>query len=227
MTDPGPAVIHLTHWKAGSTWIRRILRRLTGERYVPHSPDDTPFPTPLGAGAVYSAYATKEQFEAASIPDPWRRFIVVRDLRDTLVSAYFSFRDTHVENKFIEPVTLRLRELDKEAGMIYLMDEFLPRCARIQASWEGEGERIVRYEDLLAGDLEILEDVLLNHCELDVPRARFERVVKQNRFRHVTGRRRGEEAEHHLRKGVAGDWRNHFSDRVAEEFDARFDQRGY
>ena len=154
-----PTVVHLTHWKAGSTWIRRILRQLTRQRYIQHSPDDNPFPEPLPAGAVYSAYATREQFEAAVIPEPWRRFIVVRDLRDTLVSAYFSFRDTHRENAFVEPVGARLRALDKDDGMIYLMDEFLPRCARIQESWRGEP--VIHYEDLLTEDVSILEETLL------------------------------------------------------------------
>jgi hypothetical protein len=57
---------------------------------------------------------------------------------------------------------------------------------------------------------------------LDVPEPRFERIVRSQRFRQVTGRARGEESAEHLRKGVAGDWRNHFTDRIRDEFDQRF-----
>jgi hypothetical protein len=214
-----PAVLHITHWKAGSSWIRRILRRLDRERFQTPSRGWDPFPEPIPHDCLYSCYATREQVEAAHLP-PHHRFIVVRDLRDTLVSAYFSFRETHQPSEIVEPLRRRLLALDKEEGMIYLMDEFMPRCVAIQESWRGEP--VIHYEDLLQNDVEILKRVLLDDCGLDVPEPRFERIVRSQRFRQVTGRARGEESAEHLRKGVAGDWRNHFTDRIRDEFDQRF-----
>jgi lipopolysaccharide transport system ATP-binding protein len=48
--------------------------------------------------------------------------------------------------------------------------------------------------------------------------------VLANRFeRRAAGRERGsEDARAHLRKGVAGDWREHFTDRVKDAFKARY-----
>jgi lipopolysaccharide transport system ATP-binding protein len=181
--------------------------------------DRDPFPGPIPEGCVYSCYATREQVEAAELP-PHRRFIVVRDLRDTLCSAYFSFRDTHRPNPAVEPIRVRLHQLDKEDGMVYLMDEFLPQCVAIHESWREEP--VIHYEDLLDNDLEILKRVLLEECRLDVPEPKLERAIRSARFRRLTGRRRGDEAAEHLRKGVSGDWRNHFTDRVSAEFDQRF-----
>jgi hypothetical protein len=223
-------VLHVTHRKAGSSWIRRILRRLSPDRFV--MPSDLrhgdagsdPFPGPVPEGCVYSCYATREQVEAAELP-PHRRFIVVRDLRDTLCSGYFSFRDTHRPDPLLAPVRNRLLELDKEDGMIYLMDEFLPECVAVHESWRGE--TVIRYEDLLGNDLEILKRVLLEECRLEVSEGRLEQVVRSHRFRRLTGRRRGVEAPEHLRKGIEGDWRNHFTARVGAEFDERFGSVAY
>src|SRR5687767_8932681 len=97
-------VLHITHWKAGSTWIRRILRRLVGDRLVvPVRASWEPFGGPVQEGSVISTYATREQVDAAGLL-AHKRFVVLRDPRDTLVSAYFSFRDTHQENEIIQPL---------------------------------------------------------------------------------------------------------------------------
>ena len=51
----------------------------------------------------------------------------------------------------------------------------------------------------------------------------LEKVVLQHRFERVSGRKRGEEDEsHHLRKGISGDWKNHFSPELKKQFKARY-----
>ena len=118
----------------------------------------------------------------------------------------------------------QLNSLTIEAGMIYLIDEWLPGCAYIQQSWIESGEPLIRYEDLLDRDTEILEQVLLDKCELPVDRARFREIVLANRFEQLTaGRSRGEEdTAAHERKGIAGDWQNYFTDRVRSAFKERY-----
>jgi hypothetical protein len=68
-------------------------------------------------------------------------------------------------------------------------------------------ERLIRYEDLLEHDLEVLQPLLLDECQLPVDRARFCEILMTNRFE---------------RKGIAGDWRNYFSDEIARRFKNRF-----
>ena len=48
--------------------------------------------------------------------------------------------------------------------------------------------------------------------------------VYENRFtKRAGGRDRGEEnVEHHFRKGVPGDWKNHFADEHVREFNRRY-----
>ena len=49
---------------------------------------------------------------------------------------------------------------------MFVMDRRLPEMAQIQWSWVAAGEELIRYEDLLTRDEEILARVLLDHCRL-------------------------------------------------------------
>ena len=61
------------------------------------------------------------------------------------------------------------------------------------------------------------------HCRLPVAPARLREVILANRFEAKAGRKPGEEdVASHERKGVAGDWKNHFSARLARRFKDRF-----
>lgn len=222
-----PTILHLTHWKAGSQWIYRILLECVPDLVVPPQPGMGHFLYwPVRAGKVYpTLYLTRQQLERAEVPVGARPLVVIRDLRDTLVSFYFSRKLSHpMLNSRLTEWRAALHEMDVEDGLFFMMDELLPECARIQLSWLEAGERLIRYEDLLERDLEILEPRLLEECELPVSRERFREVVLGSRFERLTGgRARGQEDNRaHQRKGVAGDWRNHFSDRLKRAFKARY-----
>jgi lipopolysaccharide transport system ATP-binding protein len=222
-----PTVFHLTHWKAGSQWINKILQRLIFERLVlPVDGEQTQFlQWPIQAGKVYpTLYLTKDQFDGVAVPANHRRFVIIRDLRDTLVSLYFSVKASHYLPDDMGWVRAALCERDQEAGLLHTLDLHLPKCAAIQASWLRAGEPLLRYEDLLDNDLTILQRVLLVHCELRVPLQRFQEVVQACRFESITGGRpRGQEdITAHERKGICGDWRNYFTERVSAAFKERY-----
>ncbi len=224
---PGPTVFHITHWKAGSQWIYAILRECFPDRIVePRVGDVQVRHYPIQRGFVYpTVYLSKSEFDALSLPEDSKWFVVIRDLRDTLVSAYFSFKISHpVLGSEFAALRQKLWDLEQEDGFIYLMDSFLKECAAIQLSWLEAGEPLIRYEDLLEHDLELLTEILIERCGLDVSPERLREVVLANRFEVQTGgRRRGiEEVTAHQRKAVAGDWRNHFTDRIKRAFKARY-----
>jgi len=222
-----PSIFHLTHWKAGSQWIYRILHQCVFERIVKPELGNRQFTgRPIEAGRVYpTLYVTKEEFDRAVLPADWIRFVVIRDLRDTLISGYFSWKYSHpLLSPGLERVRAKLQAWRVEDGLLYMADEWLASVARIQASWLAAGDELIRYEDLLDQDLDILEPMLLDRCGLPVSRERFRQVVVANRFESRTqGRQRGEEnVMAHERKGIAGDWRNYFTDKVKSDFKARY-----
>jgi lipopolysaccharide transport system ATP-binding protein len=222
-----PAIVHITHYKAGSQWLYAILRACAPDRIVPPDARSGHFRYwPPESGKIYpTVYLTRQQFDEVSLPPDCRVFVVIRDLRDTLISSYFSLAGTH---GMLDRPSLDLRRLleslSVEKGLLYLIDHWLIDPARIQLSWLEAGEPLIRYEDILERDTEILEEVLLNRCELGVPVEVFRQAVIARRFEWMTGGRpRGtEDLQEHMRKGIAGDWRNHFTPRVSDAFKARY-----
>jgi lipopolysaccharide transport system ATP-binding protein len=222
-----PTIMHVTHWKAGSQWMRKILHASVPKLVVATEVGNTQFlKQPVLPGRVYPAlYVTKQEFDSVELPPDWRRFVVVRDLRDTLISGYFSIKVSHpILSDSLADWRSNLHTMGIEDGLVYLMDKWLLGSARIQTSWLEAGERLIHYEDLLEWDLEILEQVLLEECQLPIPRQRLRNVVQSMRFERLTkGRQRGEEnVEAHERKGIAGDWRNYFTGPVKQAFKHRF-----
>src|SRR5262249_33923208 len=154
-----PTIFHVTHWKAGSQWLNKILNRCVGDRVVFAQHAEAQFlRQPLIRGGVYTTcYVSREEVYRVPLPEPWHRFVVIRDLRDTLVSLYFSLRFSHVDWPGLAATRLRLHVSSLEEGLLSLLDHLtLRHSAVIQKSWLVSGEEVVRYEDLLERDVAIL-----------------------------------------------------------------------
>jgi hypothetical protein len=217
-----PTIFHITHHKAGSQWLNRIFQAIAFDRMVlPEVQNHQFLHKPVGAGRIYpTLYITREQFESVALPRRWRRFVVIRDLRDTLVSLYFSHKHSHkLLTEVMRSRRAALTELSEEDGLLYLIECGLTPMAQVQWSWQAAGESLIRYEELLERDEEILMRLLMGHCRLAIEPERLRGIIRSNRFEVQSGRKRGTEDAHaHERKGIAGDWRNHFTDKVRAEF---------
>jgi len=227
-TPTQPTIFHITHWKSGSQWIHRILQTGVPRDLIVAPEVEAPqiLKRPIEAGKVYpTAYLTREEFESVTLPDPWRAFVVIRDLRDVLISLYFSMKFSHpeIDGRLAGPRE-SLQRLSVEDGLLYLMETWLPMSADIQRSWIGTSLPLLRYEDLLNHDVAMLERVLVDHCRLSIGRQRLREIILNHRFERLTGGRpRGrEDVMSHERKGVAGDWIPYFTPRIARAFNARF-----
>jgi hypothetical protein len=223
----GPPVFHVTHWKSGSQWVNRLLHNLIYDRLVVAVEDQSQFfVRPIERGKIYpTVYVTKEQFLGVRMPPDHRRFVIIRDLRDTMVSMYFSVLHSHdVLNTGLASLRCGLQERNLEDGMIFAIDYIIPRCAVIQESWVRANEPVVRYEEILANDQAVYEDVLLERAGLAINREALRAAVVANRFERLSGgRKRGEEnVKAHERKGIEGDWKNYFTGRIARLFKERY-----
>lgn len=219
------AIFHITHWKAGSMWVHGVFKHLAKDRLVKVKGDQPDLlREALRPGGVYSpVYISKPKFIDLVGDLPHKRFFVIRDLRDTLVSWYFSLRFSHPTGAFAFVADQRhqLESVQTEEGLIGLIQGRLSHMAGIQKSWLDD-ELIIRYEDMLADEQAVFERIC-RHVGFNTPDEVRQRVVAFNNFENCTGRKPGEEDQaSHRRKGVVGDWRNHFSDRVKDVFKEQF-----
>lgn len=222
-----PTIFHITHWKAGSQWVRAVLTQAVPQRIVEVKHDMSHITKdPIVRGGIYTpAYLTRERFvECVDMSIPQKRFLVIRDLRDMLVSWYFSMKISHgeVAGTAVSDFRRALNAMSFEDGLAHLMDNGLQDNAKIQLGWLRAGERLFRFEEMIENDQQAFKEIF-DLCELDVPEARRRAIVEANSFEKQSGRKRGEEnvASHH-RKGIRGDWQNHFSARTMDRFKERY-----
>ena len=182
--DP-PTIVHCTHWKAGSQWIRKILQAVCES-------------TGWDAGSVWAV-----------------------DRRDRLLRCLDVWHTPAVHPADFEALN-RETAFPPEKGMIYLIDNWLPHCAQMQWTWYNAGEPLIHYEDLLDDD-SLMEDILYRRCAIGCGLPRLRTAISTNKFERFTGRARGtEDLRAHERKGISGDWKNHFTDPIRDAFKDRY-----
>lgn len=164
-----------------------------------------------------------------------RMIHIVRDGRDVAVSAMHHWwrlaRDREGGVFELTPEELEIRDAymeDREgflaSGRSIFTEERLSQLAR---RWSyrvgkahrdgtdlyGDGYLEIRYEDLLQDTPNTLRQVFeLLHARRDD--RIIDRCIQANSFERVSNRRRGEEdSQSFFRKGVAGDWRDVFTER--------------
>ncbi|GIW74720.1 MAG: hypothetical protein KatS3mg103_1242 [Phycisphaerales bacterium] len=236
MSDPKPTVFHITHWKSGSQWVRGVLSRLEPDRViVPKADMSDVADGQLRPGGIYTpVYMATQWFDSQVTRDGHQRFVVViRDLRDAAVSWYFSVKHSHKPinlksaDDLMQDYRQRFNELDVERGLLLVVQERLAAFANIQQTWMRvpESDRLlVRYEDLIA-DEHAAFNRIFDYAGLEPDQAKRRAAIEAESFQARTGRNRGQEQiDAHHRKGVAGDWRNHFTRPVAEAFKEKFGQ---
>lgn len=210
--------LHVTHPKAASQWIYRILHFAAPNKTIQQNLSLSKFLSDnIEEDKIYpTLFISKKQYDSVNISKDC--FIVFRDLRDTLISHYYSLLSSHaLMNNNITIVRKCLNHLSTEEGLQLVMDYILPKYTTPYIeSWLGTN--FIKYEDLIYNDVEILTPILLPHIECS--KSDLENIIMRNRFQNLSnGRERGQEdTSHHYRKGIVGDWRNYFSDATKKKF---------
>lgn len=213
---------HITHWKAASQWMRAILAELFGAALVqPEYFQRQIWSRPPAPGLVYPcAYLAKAEYDSFATAAT-RHLVLVRDLRDTLVSGYFSMRFTH-ENTVGEMDLRRqvLNRLNPEDGMLYLCETWLNNSAWIQRSWVLGSTDWRRVEDCFRDPFATLDQMFRTLWKLEIEPATLRRAVEACAFERLSGGRQPgqEDRKSHYRRGTAGNWREYFTPRIAKRF---------
>ena len=211
-------LFHVTHAKAGSTWIADILSMAFGERVFQRFGRRTER-YEWSKGTIYPAiFLAKDEFDALKGTAGQPTFFVLRDIRDALVSLYFSLRYTHATEGFPHIVAFReeVKDMNDGEGLIYTIRTRSTEIRRIQESWLGSGAKVVRYEDLIESGGRILADVL-KEIGFRFDAAALDAAIAANSFEAKFGRSLGVVDENsHGRQGAPGDWRNYTSPELEE-----------
>jgi len=244
-------IYHCCTHKSASQWVRGLLGDPITYRYSGLEPfhyqtewmdghDPRPvteryfekqFPRQTVATPLYLHY---DCFRNLKKPRDYRAFFVLRDPRDVVVSWYFSMRNSHPENESVKQVRKDLRQRSKFEGLQYSIDWLSDfGLFDAQRSWtkaKDSAIKVVTYEELTGPDQFNAFRELFNHLTVPIPDRKLKELLDKHSFEKKSGgRSKGEEdKDAHHRKGVSGDWRNHFdydmrlkfknaTDRIASE----------
>ncbi len=220
-----PTVFHITHYKSGSQWVLAILSEVAQNRIIaPQIAAKHVTDQPIIPGRIYPCvYLPQPVFLEANPPETRKVFIVIRDLRDTLVSQYFSVRNSHqIVNQVQQELREALRAKEVVDGMMLLMEKRLHVSAEIQKTWINSEDLLVRYEDLNKDEQAGFEKII-SYCNIQVSDKALAEAIDRHSFEKRAGRKPGEEdVNSHHRKGISGDWRNYFDKKLTKEFKERF-----
>lgn len=214
--------------KSGSTWLAKMVASIPGYRqWIPtyitetdHTlrPDSLRRP-PLGYTVTkLHCKPTPEHIDLLNgLQRPY--VILFRDLRDAAVSGYFYLHGVN-RHESAEPY----RVLGVEEGVARWIDEKLAQRIEWIDGWlRGHDPKwglVVRYESLLRDPLNAFHGIC-DYYEINLSTVQMRRIVERHTFRKATGRTPGtQDASSFNRKGIAGDWVNHFTPALRERFKA-------
>lgn len=217
--------------KSGTTWMLNLIASLPGYRDKGNLGRDIGKYLAAAAGDVYHGHhfhsaELQGLLDAAGI----RRILMQRDPRDQAISRMF-----HVRRDEGHPWHRQFAALDHAEALLACIegreDNALPgvrAMVELSETWLSNDPSVicVRYEALLAEPEKIMGSVFERLGIAVTPRL-LRAVVVRNRFRRQSighrfwkkSRGRGEvDANSHYRKGIRGDWENHFQPQHKRRF---------
>ena len=238
-------IYHCCVQKTASQWVRGILQSKRTYKYsgltvfnyeerLAEKVDSRPltqrsFEQPFPKGTIVTPiYIDQAGLKAIPKPERYRAFFVMRDPRDIVVSRYFSFKVSHPVIGNIGTVRQDLNTMPEEDGLAYTIDQLVKRgLFEALRSWAkiapaDKDLAAFRYEDLTGPAQFDTWKRVFAHCDIGMPDHVLVELLERNSFTAMTkGRAPGDEdVQSHLRKGVHGDWQNHFSPAVQQKFRA-------
>ena len=231
--------------KSGSTWMERMLLDVPGHfRWFPKEfnqqtmkdedfhelPRDDMLSPPAGY-TITKVHSGPTAHNCTVLTEANRPFVVlIRDPRDIAVS-WSHFVRIRPENAYHDETSGMSTEERINHFIDVLLDPFLEWAMGWQAHGPACRGMVVRYESMVADTPAVLQSVI-KHLELPMSAEWVAEAAERHSFRNATGREPGQsDTGSFNRKGISGDWVNHFTDVNMARFrridDGRMQQIGY
>lgn len=214
--------------KSGTSWMEKMLASYSGYReiMIPEAirhelenrgSHDFQLPVNLferlqDVLAVLKLHVHGSRHNAGVLRESGVPYVIMyRDLRDVAVSHVF-----YVQRTPWHPEYSDYKGLSIEEGLHHFGETLLPEFVEWIRGWhanrDSENSLVVRYEDLLTDTATSFRKVA-RLFDLPDDSDTIQSIVDAHRFENLSGgRSRGEDGdESFFRKGVAGDWKNHFT----------------
>lgn len=215
--------------KTGTTWMLKMITSVPGYRGVGNFGSDINRHREIYSGDVVHGHHkySEDLWEILQSRDI-KVILMVRDPRDQAVSRLF-----HIKRSAAHRWHERFGEMsDDEALMACITGQ--PDLPGVEAmlnltySWLSAGEKAlcINYEALISNPViefcKVLKYLGMTPSEYLVQaiitRNRFERLVVGKRFWQPARKPGQADPNSHFRKGVVGDWKNHFTDVHKDKF---------
>jgi hypothetical protein len=220
----------LTYYKAGSQWVRDLLTHRfsaeangyrNAETSVSMVLDSWPEVHPREiTGPIYDASLT--DWENHRRPND-KAVVLLRDPRDIVVSKVYSWVFSHVPCGYTESMRSSLLAAPKAAQLLFSICDSISTFQSME-TWStldfgvNDSVFLTSYERMVADTRSELS-AICKFLDWDVRKTRIDKIVDELSFEFRSGRQRGDEQKFsHYRKGVPGDWVNHFDKMTGHAF---------
>ncbi|MFK7902508.1 MAG: sulfotransferase domain-containing protein [Nitratireductor sp.] len=208
--------------KSGATWYSKMLSECI----------DVPFPKSLSKPKLQKMILRDTKLYSSKYKNI---SVVMRDGRDIMISSYYHFLFPNEVNlqfgidekrkilgfKDYEDIEHNLPKFIEYMFEIYPTQGWGTRFnwAQFVDSWADKNTPIVKYEDLLQSPEEEMKRMVFELTGTVLSDDKASAVVSKYSFKNITGRKQGEFAKNSFaRKGIAGDWKNHFNNQSVKIF---------
>lgn len=212
-----PLYVVAEYPRSGGTWVSQML-----SEYL-----DVPFPRNRFPRFRTSIMHGHFRY----FPTMRNVFVVLRDGRDVMVSYYyFSLFELELNNLGLVKIMRKelcfddyhdiRRNLPRFIEYVFVKKRY-PGFAwnEFVDSWIDRDVAFIKYENLLQQPVEELSKAINKVCGITPDIEKLHEVVGKYAFRNLAQRNPGEEnIKSFLRKGVAGDWKKHFSSEARKAF---------
>jgi len=199
------------HHKSASTWILNILQSICNHSDM----RILRFRELEGVDISTLDFIADVNAEVTHLPQigEFRGFHVIRDPRDIVVSAYFSHKLSHPLDAWLVERRKLLNSIGLKEGLQLTID-FLEGVFQRLSTWNYSLPYVyeTRFETITTEPIDEFTLVFkfLKLYPDPVSQEKLEDIVGWHSFEKMSeGRGKGDEdASHHYRKGIIGDWRN-------------------